>query len=130
MEVHAAPGHQVRERPAGHGSRTSSSASSGRSTGRRSPAAPNYSNQYFLHGDTYQGPYTSPGAYDGVTVDGKTITIQHGASRSRTCRTGAAFPAMGPIPPGKASDPATYKNHPWATGPYMFKPAATRPASR
>ncbi len=31
-----------------------------------------------------------------------------------------AFPAMGPIPSGKASDPAKYALHPWATGPYMF----------
>jgi peptide/nickel transport system substrate-binding protein len=36
----------------------------------------------------------------------------------------AAFPAMGPIPPGAASDPAKYKLHPWATGPYMFKPGS------
>src|SRR5262249_50181917 len=32
-----------------------------------------------------------------------------------------AFPANGPIPAGKASDPKTYKNHPLATGPYMIK---------
>ncbi len=31
-----------------------------------------------------------------------------------------AFAAMGPIPSGKASDPAKYALHPWATGPYMF----------
>ena len=33
----------------------------------------------------------------------------------------ATFPAMGPIPEGKDSDPAKYALHPWATGPYMFK---------
>ena len=31
-----------------------------------------------------------------------------------------AFPAMGPIPSGKESDPAKYALHPWATGPYKF----------
>ena len=31
------------------------------------------------------------------------------------------FPANGPIPQGKVSDPKTYKNHPWSTGPYMIK---------
>jgi peptide/nickel transport system substrate-binding protein len=34
---------------------------------------------------------------------------------------------MSPIPPGKASNPASYKNHPWATGPYMFKPGGYLP---
>jgi peptide/nickel transport system substrate-binding protein len=33
----------------------------------------------------------------------------------------AAYAAIGTIPPGKASDPATYKLHPWATGPYIVK---------
>ena len=32
-----------------------------------------------------------------------------------------AFPANGPVPLGKASDPKTYKNHPLSTGPYMIK---------
>ncbi len=27
------------------------------------PGGANYSNQYFLHGDTYKGPYKSPGDY-------------------------------------------------------------------
>jgi peptide/nickel transport system substrate-binding protein len=32
------------------------------------------------------------------------------------------FPANGPIPTDpKISDPKTYKNHPWSTGPYMIK---------
>ena len=129
MDVHDAAGGQVRERPAGHGRGHRSTASSGRSTGRRSPTAPTYSNEYFLHGDTYQGPYKRPGAYDGVTVNGNTITIQM-AKPFPDMPYWGCFPAMGPIPPGKASDPATYKNHPWATGPYMFKPADYVPASR
>jgi peptide/nickel transport system substrate-binding protein len=84
------------------------------------PNGPAYSNQYFLHGDTYKGPYTSPGPYNGVTVDGRTITI-HMATPFPDVSYWGTFPAMGPIPPGRASDPATYKSHPWATGPYMFK---------
>ncbi len=31
-----------------------------------------------------------------------------------------AFPAIGPVPKGKDSDPAKYALHPWATGPYKF----------
>ena len=31
------------------------------------------------------------------------------------------FPANGPIPMGKVSDPKTYKDKPWSTGPYMIR---------
>ncbi len=79
----------------------------------------NYSNVYFLHGDTYKGPYKDPGNYDGVTIKGMKITI-HMQLPFPDMPYWAAFPAMSPIPPGKASDPATYKNHPLATGPYKF----------
>jgi peptide/nickel transport system substrate-binding protein len=85
-----------------------------------------YSNQYFLHGDAYEGPYRSPGPYNGVTVNGNTITI-HMRQPFLDMSYYGSFPAMGPIPPGDASDPATYKNHPWATGPYMFKPGGYVP---
>ena len=85
-----------------------------------------YSNQYFRHGDTYQGPYTSPGPYDGVTVQGQTITI-HMSQPFPDMPYWGSFPAISPIPPGQASDPATYRNHPWATGPYMVKPGGYRP---
>ena len=84
------------------------------------PGGANYSNQYFLDGDTYKGPYKTPGDYKGVTINGQTITIRMSKPFPDMPYWGA-FPAMGPIPPGTASDPATYKNHPWATGPYMFK---------
>jgi peptide/nickel transport system substrate-binding protein len=90
------------------------------------PDGPAYSNEYFLNGDTYQGPYRSPGRYAGVTVHGRTITI-HMSKPFPDMSYWASFPAISPIPPGKASDPATYQNHPWATGPYMFKPGGYKP---
>ncbi len=89
------------------------------------PGGANYSNTYFKDGDTYKGPYKS-GDYSGVTIKGMTITIQM-AKPFPDMPYWGSFPAMGPIPPGKASDPATYKNHPWATGPYMFKQGAYTP---
>jgi len=86
----------------------------------RFPHGADYSNRYFLDGDTYQGPYRSPGPYKGVTVNGNVITI-HMSRPFPDMSYWGAFPAMSPIPPGKASDRTTYKRHPWATGPYMFK---------
>jgi peptide/nickel transport system substrate-binding protein len=85
-----------------------------------------YSNEYFLHGETYQGPYRSPGPYAGVTVHGRTVAI-HMSKPFPDMPYFGTFPAMSAIPPGKASEPVTYKNHPWATGPYMFKPGGYVP---
>jgi peptide/nickel transport system substrate-binding protein len=84
------------------------------------PTGATYSNDYFLGGDKYKGPYTSSAKYNGVTVKGNTLTIKM-AKPFPDMPYWGAFPAMGPIPPGKASDPAKYALHPWATGPYMFK---------
>jgi peptide/nickel transport system substrate-binding protein len=84
------------------------------------PGGPQYSNQYFLDGNTYKGPYKS-GKYKGITVKGWTITIKM-AKPFPDMPYWGAFPAMGPIPPDKSiSDPAKYAQHPWSTGPYMFK---------
>jgi peptide/nickel transport system substrate-binding protein len=82
------------------------------------PGGANYSNQYMLGGDTYKGPYKA-GVDKAVSVKGNTLTIKMSQPFPDMPYWGA-FPAMGPIPPGKASDPATYKNHPLATGPYKF----------
>jgi peptide/nickel transport system substrate-binding protein len=79
-----------------------------------------YSNQYFLHGDTYQGPYRTPGPYPGVQVHGDTLVLKM-SQPFPDLPYWASFPAISPIPPGRASDPATYKNHPWATGPYKIQ---------
>src|SRR5919107_6055322 len=84
------------------------------------PTGPAYSNQYFLNGDTFQGPYTDKktktcGCY---TIEGNTITIKM-ASPFPDMPYWGAFPAMSPIPKN-GSDPQEYRRHPLATGPYMF----------
>ena len=79
---------------------------------------PTYSNDYFLDGDTYQGPYRSGTDYDGVVVDGDTVTIKM-ARPFPDMPYWATYPAMGPIPEN-GSDPDTYGRHPLATGPYKF----------
>ncbi len=83
------------------------------------PEGAAYSNDYFLDGDKYEGPYTGGDKYDGVTVSGDKLTIKMRKPFPDMPYWGA-FPAMGPIPEGKASDPAKYALHPWSTGPYMF----------
>jgi peptide/nickel transport system substrate-binding protein len=79
-----------------------------------------YSNDYFKDGDKYEGPYTSGDNYDGVQVDGNKLTILMSKPFPDMPYWGA-FPAIGPIPSGKDSDPSKYALHPWSTGPYMFK---------
>ena len=80
-----------------------------------------YSNVYFKGGAAYKGPYTAPNQkFNGIKVNGNTITINM-AKPFPDMPYWGTFPANGPIPLGKASDPKTYKNHPWSTGPYMIK---------
>jgi len=83
------------------------------------PEGITYSNDYFLDGDKYRGPYKDGEDYKGVIVDGMDITIKMETPFPDMDYYGA-FAAMGPIPQGDASDPAKYSQHPWATGPYMF----------
>ncbi|MEP6665647.1 MAG: ABC transporter substrate-binding protein, partial [Nocardioidaceae bacterium] len=84
------------------------------------PDGANYSNIYFLGGDKYEGPYTSGDKYAGVVVKGDQLTLKMSTPFPDMPYWGS-FPAMGPIPAGKDSDPAKYALHPWSTGPYMFK---------
>lgn len=86
------------------------------------PDGANYSNLYFLHGDTYTGPYGKDKGkpYDGVLINGQNITIKM-SKPFPGMPYWAAFPAMGPIPQGAVSDPAKYALHPWSTGPYKFQ---------
>ena len=56
--------------------------------------------------------YTDPGSkYKGIKVNGDTITIKMDKPFPDMPYWGT-FPANGPIPEGKVSDPKTYKNHP------------------
>jgi peptide/nickel transport system substrate-binding protein len=83
------------------------------------PTGPRFSNEYFLHGHTYHGPYRSGTTYDGIVINGQRITLKM-AKPFPDLPYYLTFPAMGPMPPGRASSPARYQLHPWATGPYMF----------
>jgi peptide/nickel transport system substrate-binding protein len=79
---------------------------------------PSYSNEFFLHGDTYRGPTVSGTDYDGIVVEGDTLTLKM-ARPFPDMPYWASFPAIGPIPEGR-SDPEEYKSHPLATGPYKI----------
>jgi peptide/nickel transport system substrate-binding protein len=83
------------------------------------PTGADYSNSYFKDGDTYKGPYASNANYNGVQINGNKLTILMARPFPDMPYWGS-FPAIGPIPAGDASNPATYKNHPLATGPYKF----------
>jgi peptide/nickel transport system substrate-binding protein len=90
------------------------------------PEGAAYSNDYFKDGDTYEGPYTSGDKYDGVEVDGDKL-ILHMEKPFPDMPYWGAFPAIGPIPAGKDSDPTKYALHPWSTGPYMFQEGGYTP---
>ena len=80
-----------------------------------------YANVYFKGGSTYKGPYTNPKQkFTAVKASGSKVIISMDKPFPDMPYWGS-FPAMGPIPLGKASDPKTYTNHPLATGPYKFK---------
>jgi peptide/nickel transport system substrate-binding protein len=79
-----------------------------------------YANAYYKGGAAYKGIYTAPNQkYKGITVNGDTITINM-AKPFPDMPYWGTFPANGPIPSGKASDPKTYKKHPLSTGPYKI----------
>ncbi len=79
-----------------------------------------YSQDYYAGGADYQGPYTGDGAtLDSIAIDANTVTVTM-AKPFPDMPYWMAFPANGPIPQGEQSDPAKYRTHPLATGPYMF----------
>jgi peptide/nickel transport system substrate-binding protein len=92
------------------------------------PGGAGYSNDYFAGGDTYGGAYSDPkGKFEAATCDGDELTINM-ASPFPDMPYWGAFPAISPVPEGKADDPAEYALHPLSTGPYMFdkyKPGKT-----
>ncbi len=70
------------------------------------PLGADYSNQYLLSGDTYEGPYRSGTSYPGVMLHGDTLTIKM-ARPFPDMPYWAAFPEIGPIPE-RGSDPRSY----------------------
>jgi peptide/nickel transport system substrate-binding protein len=80
------------------------------------PGSAPYSREYFLGGDTYDGPYGTGTTYDGVLVAGNRLTIKM-ARPFPDMPYWASFPAMGPIRE-LGSGPGGYGRHPLATGPY------------
>lgn len=80
-----------------------------------------YTNPYFLDGEKWGGPYSDPkGSSGAITVDGNDITVKM-SKPFPDFPFYASFPAMGPAPLGKASDPAKYAQRPLASGPYKIK---------
>jgi peptide/nickel transport system substrate-binding protein len=82
------------------------------------PDGPTYQTTFFLDGDKYKGPFSDGENYKGVTVSGNDITIKMRRPFADMDYY-ASFPAFTAIPQSK-DNPATYGNHPIATGPYMF----------
>ena len=84
------------------------------------PTGATYSNEYFLNGDTYEGPYTDgkQSSCDCYRIDGSTITIMMARPFPEMPYWGA-HPALSAIPEAEA-DPRGYRHHPLATGPYKF----------
>jgi peptide/nickel transport system substrate-binding protein len=80
---------------------------------------PAYQLTYFKDGDKYKGPYTSGDTFAGVETQGADTLIIHLAKPFQDLPFYLTFPAFTPIPKAKDTK-QDYKNHPIATGPYMF----------
>jgi peptide/nickel transport system substrate-binding protein len=80
---------------------------------------PAYQLTYFKDGDKYKGPYKSGLNYDGVETQGTDTLIIHLAKQFPDLPFYMTFPMFTPIPQAKDTK-QDYKNHPLATGPYMF----------
>jgi ABC-type transport system substrate-binding protein len=77
-----------------------------------------YSTPYFLGGKKYKGPYASGDDFEGVTVDGNTLTLKMAKPFPEMDYYGI-FPAMGPVPlDAKVPD---YGLAPQSTGPYKIQ---------
>jgi peptide/nickel transport system substrate-binding protein len=81
---------------------------------------PSYQQQFFKDGDTYKGPYKGGLNYSGVETQGTDTLIIHLAKPFNDLPFYMTFPMFTPIPQAKDTK-LDYKNHPLATGPYMFK---------
>lgn len=80
---------------------------------------PTYQIQYFKDGDKYKGPYKDGENYSGVETQGTDTLIVHLARPFNDLPFYMTFPMFTPIPKAKDTK-QDYKNHPLATGPYMF----------
>ncbi|WP_415839228.1 ABC transporter substrate-binding protein [Nocardioides zeicaulis] len=87
-------------------------------------AGAQYSRTYFEGADGYEGPYTGDDPdcedWDGISVDGQDVTIRMSRPFPDMDYWGAST-AMGAVPLGEASDPATYDHRPLANGPYRVE---------
>jgi len=83
-------------------------------------SGPLYQNDYFLDGETYEGPYKDDGEYAGCeVVDDKTIQINL-ARKFPDLPYYASFPMFTPIPE-EADTKLDYEREILATGPYMIE---------
>jgi len=82
-------------------------------------AGPTYQLQFFKDGDKYKGPYKDGLTYGGVETQGTDTLIIHLAKKFPDLPYYMTFPMFTPIPKAKDTK-QDYKNHPLATGPYMF----------
>lgn len=81
---------------------------------------PLYQNDYFVDGETYEGPYKDDGEYAGVEVlDDTTIQINL-ARKFPDLPYYASFPMFTPIPE-EADTKLDYERETLATGPYMIE---------
>lgn len=83
------------------------------------PNGPAYQLAYFKDGDKYKGPYTSGDTYSGVETQGTDTLIIHLRQKFQDLPFYMSFPLFTPIQKAKDTK-QDYKNHPIATGPYMF----------
>jgi peptide/nickel transport system substrate-binding protein len=82
-------------------------------------AGPTYQLQYFKDGGTYKGPYKSGNDFGGVATEGADTLIIHLAKPFSDLPFFMTFPLFTPIPQAKDTK-QDYKQHPLATGSYMF----------
>lgn len=83
------------------------------------PEGATYSNDYFLGGADYKGPYTGKGAtLDAITVSGSDITIKM-ATPFPDMPYWGAFAQVTPIKK-EGSEPDKYRLRPLSNGPYKF----------
>jgi len=78
-----------------------------------------YSNPYFLGGEKYTGPYSGSKDFEGVSVEGSTLTLKMAKPFPEMDYYGI-FPAMGPVKLDAAAPP-DYGLAPLSTGPYKIE---------